>query len=328
MIGLISGEKSSYTCYKVFLVFIFLLFLQVRIAVSGEDTEYFPVPKSLRLRVQFWINVFTRYSKHQQIIHDVQKPERIYRIVDFRDYTKNAKHSVSDKEEILKENMKEVELILRKLGTGNYTPNNLIEEEYRIYRLFGKHPKASVFMQAVNNIRAQGGMKEKFKQGVKRSEFYIHTFKQIFEEEGVPEHLIYLAHVESSFNPQAESKYGAVGIWQFTRSTGQMFLTINNKIDERKDPYLSSRAAAKLLKRNYQVLGSWPLAVTAYNHGLYGVKRAVKKSGSREIDEIIQNYSSSRFGFASKNFYAEFIAVLYIIEKLSYPSKIMVLSHP
>ena len=297
---------------------IILLFLQGCFAASGIDTEYFPVPRNLRLRVQFWINIFTRYSKHQYIIHDIQKPERIYKVVDIRKHSNNDILSDSYREKVLEEKINAIKLILEKLGSGHYSPDSLTAEEQRIYRLFGKTSQTSVFKKAMKYIRYQRGMKEKFKIGMERSKLYMQKFREIFREEGVPEHLIYLAHIESSFNPRAESRCGAVGIWQFTRPTGRMYLTINSQVDERKDPYLSTRAAAKLLKRNYEVLGSWPLAVTAYNHGLYGVKKAVKHAGSKEIDKIIENYSSRRFGFASKNFYAEFMAVLYIIEKQSF----------
>ncbi|MFO7889743.1 MAG: lytic transglycosylase domain-containing protein [bacterium] len=316
MIHSVSGKKSSGVNSKAFFIFIFLLFLQECFAASGVDTEFFPVPRTMRLQVQFWINIFTRYSKHQYIIHDIQKPEKIYRVVDIRDYVRNTELSDSEKKEIIKVNIKEIEFILEKLGSGSFSPGSLTEEEQRIYRLFGKTSQTLVFKKAKKHIRYQRGMKEKFKLGMERSKVYIQSFKRIFQEEGVPEHLIYLAHVESSFNPRAESKYGAVGIWQFTRATGQMYLTINNHVDERRDPYLSSRAAAKLLKHNYQILGNWPLAVTAYNHGLNGVKKAVEKSGSKDIDKIIKKYSSRIFGFASKNFYAEFMAVLYILKKI------------
>ena len=106
---------------------------------------------------------------------------------------------------------------------------------------------------------------------------YMIFLKKIFKKYDLPEELIVLPHVESSFNYKAYSSAGAAGIWQFTRGTGKQYLKISYEVDERLDPILSTEAAAKLLKRNYEVLGSWPLAITAYNHGAYGMKRAVKK---------------------------------------------------
>jgi membrane-bound lytic murein transglycosylase D len=112
--------------------------------------------------------------------------------------------------------------------------------------------------------------------------------------------------VESSFNPKAYSKFGAAGMWQFTRSTGRRFMKVGYTIDERRDPILSSHAAARLLLHNHGKLNNWPLAITAYNHGVTGVRRAVRKKGSYE--RIFKEYRSRSFKFASRNFYSEFLA--------------------
>ena len=79
-------------------------------------------------------------------------------------------------------------------------------------------------------------------------------------------------------------------------------------VDERLDPFKSSEAAARRLKYNYELLGTWPLAITAYNHGLSGIRRAVRETGSTDIGEIVQAYTGPRFGFASRNYYAAFLA--------------------
>lgn len=315
--SLYSVNKDKRNCRRWNIFIVFLICLNLQSVVSAVRTDRFPVEDGMKLQVQFWINIFSRYSNYKQIIHDSRKPERIYRVIDLKEYSNNKETVFSERDRIIKRNKEDVKLILKKLGTGYYNLDELSKEEYRIYKLFGKKADPAVFEKAVRYVRVQGGMREKFCNGVKRSGCYIERIKKIFKEEGVPEKLIWLAHVESSFNPEAKSRYGAVGIWQFTRATGKRFLTINKSIDERKDPYLSSRAAAKLLKSNFNELGSWPLAVTAYNYGLNGIKRAVKKTGSQNIYEIITNYRSPRFGFASKNFYAEFIAAVYTVENLS-----------
>ncbi|MFQ5630174.1 MAG: LysM peptidoglycan-binding domain-containing protein, partial [bacterium] len=90
-------------------------------------------------------------------------------------------------------------------------------------------------------------------------------------------------------------------------------MKINYDIDERFDPVKATESAAKLLKKNYQLLGSWPLAITAYNHGPNGMKRAKRKYGN-DIGKIVQNYRSRSFGFASRNFYAEFLAAKHVVE--------------
>jgi membrane-bound lytic murein transglycosylase D len=114
--------------------------------------------------------------------------------------------------------------------------------------------------------------------------------------------------VESSFNPRAYSHVGAAGLWQFMRSTGRLYMRVDDVVDERMDPHKASVAAARLLGYNYRQIDSWPLAITAYNHGLGGMARAVRTLGTRDIAAIVSRYQSRSFGFASRNFYAEFLA--------------------
>jgi membrane-bound lytic murein transglycosylase D len=117
-----------------------------------------------------------------------------------------------------------------------------------------------------------------------------------------------LPHVESSYNPEARSFVGAAGLWQFTAGTGRQYLRIDSVVDERRDPFRSSDAAARYLRANYNSLNSWPLAITAYNHGAGGMRRAVREMGTDNIETIIRNYSGKAFGFASRNFYVSFLA--------------------
>jgi len=170
------------------------------------------------------------------------------------------------------------------------------------------------FRKAGYNIRGQLGLANRFREGLVRSGQYLENIQNIFRQYDLPVELAYLPHVESLFNHKAYSKVGAAGMWQFTRPTGRLFLKINYELDERFDPRLSTIAAAKLLKKNHAELRSWPLAITAYNHGLYGMKRAVARTGSTDIGQIVEHYKSRRFGFASKNFYSEFLAAKNIAE--------------
>ena len=119
--------------------------------------------------------------------------------------------------------------------------------------------------------------------------------------------LAYLPHVESSFQARARSSAGAVGIWQFTRGTGRKYLKITSAIDERLDPIAAAHGAAQYLADAYEELASWPIALTAYNHGVGGMAKAVKDHGA-DYEQIFNEYEGRRFGFASKNFYSEFLA--------------------
>lgn len=160
------------------------------------------------------------------------------------------------------------------------------------------------------SIKAQRGIKERFMSGLARSGQYIQQMQQVFRDDSLPVELVYLPLVESSFDIRAQSSAGALGMWQFIRSTGKRFLRIERHVDERRDPLESTRAAAKLLKANYQLLGNWPLALTAYNYGEAGLLRAVEEIGSRNLVDLIRNYEHRYWGFASKNFYAEFLAAV------------------
>jgi membrane-bound lytic murein transglycosylase D len=172
----------------------------------------------------------------------------------------------------------------------------------------------SQLLLASESLRVQIGQKERFREGVIRSGAYLPEIKRIFRLYNLPEELAYLPHVESSFNPEAYSKVGASGLWQFTQSTGKQYLRIDKAIDERQDPFIASSAAAKFLQRNHTVLGSWPLALTAYNYGTSGMARAKKDKGSYE--KIFLEYQEGHFKFASRNFYPEFLAALRAAHKL------------
>jgi membrane-bound lytic murein transglycosylase D len=126
----------------------------------------------------------------------------------------------------------------------------------------------------------------------------------------LPPELCFLPVVESSYDISARSFVGAVGIWQFMPATGKSYMRVNRQIDERRDPLESTRAAAAYLDQAYGALGSWPLAVTSYNYGQAGMARAVAEIGSSNLLDLIQRYNHPNWGFAPKQFYAEFLAAV------------------
>jgi len=174
------------------------------------------------------------------------------------------------------------------------------------------HIKASsggpgALIGASDRLRSQRGMRERFKRGLEISGRYDMTFRGVFREAGLPEDLAYLPHVESSFQNHAASSVGAVGMWQFMPDTARHFGMLNAAVDERRDPVASAQGAASYLRNAYNSLGTWPLALTSYNHGVGGMKRAREAFGT-DFAAIVRSYSGSSFGFASRNFYAEFLA--------------------
>jgi len=165
---------------------------------------------------------------------------------------------------------------------------------------------------AVDDVRFQLGQSDRFRAGLVRAGAWETHIAEVLANLGLPSEIAALPHVESSFDPSAYSKVGAAGLWQFIRSTGRRFLRIDNAVDERLDPFRETEAAAQLLSYNYRLLGSWPLAITAYNHGAEGMRRAREQLGTDDIVRIVRDYHSPSFGFASRNFYVSFLAALSI----------------
>jgi len=262
--------------------------------------EKFPLYPCIQANVKFWEDVYSRYSTRQGILHDTDDLSRVYAIVDLVDQETTDAELINN--ERIKSAKKRISDILTRLSAG--APPRTAEER-RIAGLFPPQRHAA-YREARENIRLQLGQSDRFHRGVIRSGKYLAQFKQIFVAQGLPPELAYLPHVESSFNPRAHSKAGAAGLWQFTRSTGKEYMTVNKLIDERYDPYIATQAAARLLRDNYELLQTWPLAITAYNHGRYGMLRAVREAGSYE--NIFRSYDQGSFKFASRNFYPGFLA--------------------
>jgi peptidoglycan lytic transglycosylase D len=162
----------------------------------------------------------------------------------------------------------------------------------------------------LERVRAQRGIKERTAAGLKRSGRHIEQMQQIFRDRGLPIELTYLPIVESSYDLNARSNVGALGMWQFMRATGRQYMRVDSSIDERRDPIESTRAAASFLQQSYETLGNWPLAVTAYNYGPGGMSRAVAAIESDNLVDLIRDYRNPYWGFAPKNFYAEFLAAV------------------
>jgi membrane-bound lytic murein transglycosylase D len=264
-------------------------------------SDPFPVYPCIQPNVAFWTRIYTEYSSRQGVIHDKRKMNRIYGVIELVDPDRHGGRKINQRR--IKKAKKFYRAILGKLMRGK-APSGPVEQ--RVAGFFGPDTKRSDYRSAIRNIRCQIGQKDRFRAGIIRSGAYLDEIRRIFRASSLPEDLAYLPHVESSFNPKAYSKFGAAGIWQFTRSTGKHFMKVGYAIDERRDPILSSYAAAKLLQQNYQKLKSWPMAITAYNHGLSGMLRARRSRGTYAA--IFKSYRSRIFRFASRNFYSEFLA--------------------
>lgn len=294
--------KVKYAHKIIFILILPMAVLLWRMpAVAQSIYDDFPIHDSIRSNVSFWKKIYTDYSTTQGVIHDKKNMAIIYEVIALKDRDRHGSRKINKKR--IKRVKKKYKAILAKLAQGK-KPNS--SEEQRVAALFGPYAKPADYRCAMRNLRCQVGQNDPFRQGIIRSGAYLAEMKQIFRDAGLPEDLVYLPHVESSFNPKAYSKFGAAGMWQFTRSTGKGYMTISYAVDERRDPILSTRAAARLLKRNYKKFGNWPMAITAYNHGVAGMLRAKRRKGDYET--IFKEFRSRTFRFASRNFYSEFLA--------------------
>lgn len=268
-------------------------------AFASQDP--FPVYECLKPNVAFWKKIFTRYHTRQGIIHDSLDPSIIYGVIDLE-----APEEVGARkrnEAVIGEAKRQYANILGKLAREDQPATS---EEERISNLVGPGAGPQDYLRAKERIRCQIGQMDRFQGGIVRSGAILGEMKRILTSHSIPEDLAYLPHVESSFQEEALSKCGAAGIWQFMRSTGIKYMKIGHILDERRDPLRSTHAAARLLKENYEIMGDWPIAITAYNHGLAGMMTAKRTMGSYEV--IFKEYNGQFFKFASRNFYPEFLA--------------------
>ncbi len=263
----------------------------------------FPKPAKLEPRVAFWKRIYAEVDTDHGLMHDSRDLRVVYGTV-----AASGNLSRRARDRAIKAEREAIKKVLRTLASGKRSGLNA--EQKRILALFPQGVSNATLREASRQVRFQRGQADKFRAGLIRQGRWESYMRRVFQDRGLPANLTALPHVESSFNPRARSHVGASGLWQFTRGTGRMYMRVDHVVDERNDPFLATVAAARLLRSNHERLGTWPLALTAYNHGPGGMERAVRKLGTRNIEQILDRYKSRTFGFASRNFYCEFLAAL------------------
>lgn len=274
-------------------------------ALAQSATDVIVRPPELQADVDFWIRVYSQITTNDGYLHDERDLSIVYETLRFAPNTPPKQRAA-----VVDEARQRYQAILDRLA-ANPAPGTLSEEEARVRKLWG-NAGAERLKAAREGIRFQLGQADRFRAGLVRAGAWEPHIAQTLANLGLPPEIAALPHVESSFNPAAYSKVGAAGLWQFMRSTGRRYMRIDSAVDERMDPFRSTEAAAQLLSYNYRLLGTWPLALTAYNHGAAGMRRATDATGTTDFVRINRSYRSPTFGFASRNFYPSFLAALTI----------------
>ena len=263
----------------------------------------FSIPAGMEARVQFWVDIFGRYSVRDAIVHDRNQPHRIVATLSMRRGNQRERRQIQARYADL----------LREIQQAS-SPF----ERRAILNQFNGPVDPRWLQIPPEDLRVFRGQSETFSKSLKRSRYYSRTVRGALAQAGLPPLLIYLPHIESSYDPSARSHAGALGLWQLMPNTARQYIRVGGRADERRDPERSTYAAAQFLHATHRSLRSWPPALTAYNHGPSAVARAIHRHSTTDLGELIYRNENRRFGFAGENFYAKFLAAAHLGENADY----------
>ena len=167
------------------------------------------------------------------------------------------------------------------------------------------HPSVHVYLEEYRSPAGLRGLQNSLNDGLP----YWRHIETVFHEYGLPKQLVYVALIESGFDPHAVSRSGAVGIWQFMDHSVEDWMIINSEIDERRDFYRSTIGAAEKLRHNYLVFNDWLLAIAAYNAGVGHIRRALEETGSSTYWDLL---GTDTLPDQTRSYVPRFIAVSYL----------------
>ena len=264
----------------------------------------FPIPENLARRALFWHDVYTRYGTDDYILHLAEFPEVVL---------ETASAQMKGSPRLAQSYLKRRKFVYRTLLMELHrhaVPARDLGVAARIAGAMAHITDRNKYYKAALSLRIQRGQKEFIEKGLAMVRPYAAHIEAAFIAKGLPGELAYVAFVESSFNVRAVSKVGASGVYQLMPAVARSYMRVTDSIDERRDPIKSAQVAARIMHDNYALLGDWPLAITAYNHGAIGMQRAARRARSKDLVTINERYHGRSFGFASKNFYTEFLGIM------------------
>lgn len=275
--------------------------------------------------VNFWFLIYTQFESSSVVIHDKSNLSLIYKVLDFsslheKQLGKNTIYVLQQK--LSEEKLKALKEDLENLSKDPYSLSPTAKKIYRILKHANvelpikKSDRSILFTKLKNNLRTQTGQKNFIRDGVIRSMPYQSFLTKYFTNRKLPKELLAIPFLESSFNPKAHSRVNALGVWQFMPLIASYYVPKRtSSTDYRSNVGVASLAAASLLSENFTIMKSWDLAVTAYNSGTKHLLKTKRELASKDVnlEKIIKHSDSTHFGFASKNFYSEFLALAHTL---------------
>jgi membrane-bound lytic murein transglycosylase D len=282
----------------------------------------FKVPEGIEPLVRFWLGIYTQYTTHHLVIFDSKEPQIVYDVLDLRPLYKSARNMVAYEivaryraRQAMARVRSQLAYLARHPKLKNPNP-----DQAKILKAIQDSGTRVPIAQLAHQVRSQTGQRDNVMRGLVAAEPFFVKMETIFKEMGIPLELTRLPLVESSFNIRAYSRVGAAGVWQFMPASAREYMKISNGFDERLSPLKATVAAGRLLERNFKMLGNWTLAVIAYNHGYRGLPH-LRGEQAADFSRIAYLFNSCRgacagkrrspLRFASKNYYAEFLAMVH-----------------
>jgi membrane-bound lytic murein transglycosylase D len=284
---------------------------------ADRISKEFTISKSFLPRVQFWLDIYTKYTAREYVIHHAKYPWIVFDVVDLNPLELEPMHKWTRYhrgQALVKKRTAAVHAALNrliKLNSFNGSKLNELERSILVGLSDISGSRKKVLIEARDNLRTQLGQRDFFISGLRNSAPYLAYMEAEMQQVGLPPELARTPLVESSFNQHAQSKVGASGVWQIMPRVGREYLIVGDHIDERLSPLKATIVARELFRRNYRALKSWPLAVTAYNHGAYSLKKSLTQTKTTDLEGLIKKSPYGAFRFASANFYACFLAAVY-----------------
>ncbi len=282
------------------------------IAKASKQTAL-SVPRSLLPRVLFWKQLWGKQANRVYSLVDMRHPWVIHTTIDCRDlFPADTK---SDARE-------------RKCDQRIWTAKKKVKQRLRkhkrrpgraLLRRFGNRRRMAA--TAYRNLILLEGRYDSLQRALTRGKRFVGQVEGIFHSLGLRPELARVTIIESLANPEAVSRSGAVGAYQFVSGTARQYLMVDEAVDERLDPVRSGWAAGLYLKELHRRFGNWPLAMTAYNTGPTRLKRLIRKRRTRDLGKIANRGNSGGFGFDGQNYYAQLAAVIQLTAASSFAQK-------